>query len=72
MTSRPPPTASHPASSLESSASSAFPDADELAMLRAWYEGMSVRGAAERYLGDRLGEGRSARGVLGAIRRRLV
>ncbi|WP_430507110.1 phage integrase family protein, partial [Burkholderia sp. BCCCDS15] len=49
-----------------------FPDADELAALRAWYAGMTVRQAVERYLPDRLGEGRSARGVIGAIRRRLV
>ncbi|WP_414449256.1 phage integrase family protein [Burkholderia sp. 22PA0099] len=68
MTAHPPTAAPSP----DSPAPSGFPDADELAMLRAWYEGMSVRAAAERYLGDRLGQGRSARGVLGAIRRRLV
>ncbi|WP_261526331.1 site-specific integrase [Burkholderia multivorans] len=49
-----------------------FPDADELAALRAWYAGMPVRDAVERYLPDRLGNGRSARGVIGGIRRRLV
>ncbi|KML49361.1 integrase [Burkholderia cepacia] len=49
-----------------------FPDADELAALRAWYAGMTVRQAVERYLPDRLGAGRSARGVIGGIRRRLV
>ncbi|MGY6236204.1 site-specific integrase [Burkholderia ambifaria] len=49
-----------------------FPDADELAALRAWYAGMTVRQAVERYLPGRLGEGRSARGVIGTIRRRLV
>jgi len=49
-----------------------FPDADELAMLRAWYAGMPVRKAAERYLPDRVGAGHSARGVLGGIRRRLA
>ncbi|MBU9564345.1 integrase [Burkholderia multivorans] len=49
-----------------------FPDADELAALRAWYTGMPVRDAVERYLPDRLGNGRSARGVIGGIRRRLV
>lgn len=27
-----------------------LPDADELAMLRAWYAGMTVRQAVERYL----------------------
>ncbi|WP_322059733.1 site-specific integrase [Paraburkholderia sp. J63] len=49
-----------------------FPDADELAMLRAWYAGLPVRQAVVRYLPARLGEGKSARGVLGAIRRRLL
>ncbi|MFM0047512.1 phage integrase family protein [Paraburkholderia sediminicola] len=49
-----------------------FPDADELAMLRAWYAGMPVRKAVERYLTDRVGAGQSARGVLGAVRRRLA
>lgn len=49
-----------------------FPDADELAMLRAWYAGLPVRQAVVRYLPSRLGEGKSARGVLGAIRRRLL
>src|ERR1700712_1152063 len=54
------------------SAQSAFPDADELAALRAWYAGLSVRAAVERYLPAHLGEGRSARGVLGGVRRRLI
>ncbi|CAE6897061.1 site-specific integrase [Paraburkholderia domus] len=49
-----------------------FPDADELAMLRAWYAGMPVRKAAERYLPERVGAGQSARGVLGGVRRRLA
>jgi site-specific recombinase XerD len=49
-----------------------FPDADELAALRAWYAGLSVREAIARYLPARLGEGRSARGVLGHIRRKLI
>lgn len=48
-----------------------FPNADELAALRAWYGGLSVREAVERYLPAHLGEGRSARGVLGRIRRQL-
>jgi hypothetical protein len=48
-----------------------FPDADELAMLRAWY-GMPVREAVERYLPQRLGAGQSARGVLGGVRLRLA
>ncbi|WP_322049222.1 site-specific integrase [Paraburkholderia sp. J67] len=49
-----------------------FPDANELAMLRAWYAGVAVRPAVERYLPATLSEGKSARGVLGAIRRRLL
>src|SRR5579864_2851400 len=49
-----------------------FPDADELAMLRAWYAGMPVRKAVERYLPDRIGAGQSVRGVPGGIRRRLA
>ncbi|MEX3843068.1 phage integrase family protein [Paraburkholderia sp. BR10882] len=49
-----------------------FPDADELAVLRAWYAGLAVRPAVERYLPSALGDGKSARGVLGRIRRRLV
>ncbi|CAD6560742.1 phage integrase family protein [Paraburkholderia sabiae] len=49
-----------------------FPDADELAVLRAWYAGVPVRQAVERYLPSALGNGRSARGVLGRIRRKLL
>ena len=49
-----------------------FPDADELALLRAWYEGLPTRQAVARYLPTTLGDGRSARGVLGRIRRRLI
>lgn len=53
------------------SSSAGFPDADELAVLRAWYEGLPVRQAVARYLPAALGDGKSARGVLGRIRRRL-
>jgi hypothetical protein len=49
-----------------------FPDAALLAALRAWYAGASSRQAVERYCPDALGAGRSARGVLGAIRRQLA
>ncbi|WP_322053046.1 site-specific integrase [Paraburkholderia bannensis] len=49
-----------------------FPDAAELAVLRAWYAGVAVRPTVERYLPSALGDGKSARGVLGRIRRRLV
>ncbi|HKT92773.1 MAG TPA: site-specific integrase [Paraburkholderia sp.] len=55
-----------------SSEAPGFPDADELAMLRAWYAGLAVRSAVERYLPSALGDGKSARGVLGRIRRRLI
>jgi len=41
-------------------------------MLRAWYAGTPVRKAVERYLPQRVVAGRSARGVLGGIRRRLA
>lgn len=41
-------------------------------MLRAWYAGTPVRKAVERYLPQRVGAGRSARGVFGGIRRRLA
>ncbi|MPW23263.1 Integrase family protein [Paraburkholderia piptadeniae] len=59
-------------SALQGAAPAGFPDADEIAVLRAWYTGMSTRGAVERYLPGRLGQSRSARGVLGQIRRALV
>lgn len=49
-----------------------FPDADALAALRAWYAGLSTTDAVARYLPGRVGNGRSARGVLGEIRRKLV
>ena len=49
-----------------------FPDAAELAALRAWHAGLSTREAVERYLGERLTPGQSSRGVLGSIRRRLA
>lgn len=51
---------------------SGFPDADELAVLRAWYAGVSVRQAVARYLPSALGDGKSARGVVGRIRSRLL
>ncbi|SFQ19507.1 site-specific integrase [Ralstonia sp. NFACC01] len=51
---------------------SEFPDAAELAALRAWHAGLSTRDAVERYLGERLTPGQSSRGVLGRIRRQLA
>ncbi|GAQ27251.1 site-specific integrase [Ralstonia insidiosa] len=49
-----------------------FPDAAELAALRAWHAGLSTRDAVERYLGERRTPGQSSRGVLGRIRRQLA
>ncbi|WP_116138092.1 site-specific integrase [Trinickia diaoshuihuensis] len=49
-----------------------FPDANELAALRAWYAGLSVRKAVEHYLSAHVGEGHSARGILGQMRRQLI
>lgn len=49
-----------------------FPRADEIAVLRAWYEGVEIRSAVVRYMPSSLGGGASARGVLGCIRRNLI
>ena len=49
-----------------------FPDADALAALRAWYAGLSSRETVARYLPSRGGPRRSARGVIGAVRRALL
>ncbi|MDN7592144.1 phage integrase family protein [Burkholderia seminalis] len=49
-----------------------FPDDAELAALRAWYAGLAARAAVARYLGERMGPGASARGMLGGIRRTLI
>ncbi|CAG9269862.1 site-specific integrase [Paraburkholderia caribensis] len=56
----------------QEAASAGFPDADEIAVLRAWYTGMPTREAVNRYLPGRLGQGRSARGVLGKIRQAVI
>lgn len=61
----------HPSTS-DDSLPSGFPGTAELAVLRAWYAGVAVRPAVERYLPSVLGDGRSARGVLGRIRRHLI
>lgn len=50
----------------------ALPDAASLAALRAWYEGLPAREAVAQYLGHAKADGQSSRGMLGAIRRRLV
>lgn len=49
-----------------------LPDADSLAALRAWYEGLSAREAVARYLGQRKADGESSRGILGRARRQLA
>ncbi|KJJ99665.1 integrase [Burkholderiaceae bacterium 26] len=49
-----------------------FPDAAELAALRAWHAGLSTREAVEHYLGERLTPRQSSRGVLGRVRRQLA
>lgn len=48
-----------------------FPNADELAALRAWYAGLSARDAVRRYLPGNDGN-RSARATVGRIRRALM
>ncbi|RZT39114.1 site-specific integrase [Cupriavidus agavae] len=49
-----------------------FPDADELAALRAWHAGLSTRAAVAQYLDAVRSHGQSSRGILGGIRRRLA
>jgi site-specific recombinase XerD len=49
-----------------------LPDDDALAALRSWYEGVPTRDAVVRYLPHLLTPGKSARGVLSAIRRQLI
>ncbi|MCC8405324.1 tyrosine-type recombinase/integrase [Paraburkholderia sp. MMS20-SJTN17] len=62
---------STPVPSLPAPTPAGLPNADELAVLRAWYAGLPVRQAVARYLPSALGDNRSARGVLGKIRRQL-
>lgn len=49
-----------------------LPDADSLAALRAWYEGLSAREVVARYLGAHKADGASSRSLLGRVRRQLV
>ena len=49
-----------------------FPDTASLSALRAWYAGVGSREAVERYCPHALDGGRSARGVIGRIRRQLA
>jgi site-specific recombinase XerD len=55
-----------------SAAAQRLPDAAALAALRAWYEGMDSRAAADRFLGERRGEGESSRGLIGRLRRQVA
>jgi integrase len=48
------------------------PDANRIAAFRAYLEGIAPRESVERYAPNELSPGRSARGVLGKIRRELV
>lgn len=48
-----------------------WPDADELAALRAWLQGLGTRGAVDRYLAHRRTSGQSARSMLGELKRRV-
>lgn len=50
----------------------AWPSEPQMAALRAYQDGLDARGCVERYLPQALRAGRSARGVLGEIRRMLV
>jgi len=56
----------------ETGATVELPDAASLSALRAWYEGVSSRDAAVRYLSDRLTPGQSSRGLIGQIRRQVA
>ncbi|NPT60786.1 phage integrase family protein [Paraburkholderia elongata] len=49
-----------------------FPDTASLSALRAWYAGVGSREAVERYCPYALEGGRSARGVIGRVRRQLA
>jgi hypothetical protein len=49
-----------------------FPDSASLSALRAWYTGVGSREAVERYCPQAIGDGQSARGVIGRIRRQLA
>ncbi|MBK3337206.1 phage integrase family protein [Burkholderia pseudomallei] len=49
-----------------------FPDTASLSAVRAWYAGIGSREAVGRYCPHALGEGQSARGVIGRIRQQLA
>jgi len=49
----------------------ALPDADALSALRAWHESLSSREAVKRFSAARRAPGKSARSVIGSIRRQV-
>jgi hypothetical protein len=49
-----------------------FPDSACLSALRTWYAGVGSSEAVERYCPQAIGDGQSARGVIGRIRRQLA
>ena len=49
-----------------------FPSVNELAALRAWYEGLPARPVVVRYLHAKKATGQSSRSMLSAIRKRLA
>lgn len=53
-------------------ANHAWPSIAQLAALRAFHTGFDSHAAVKAYIAEALGEGRSARGVLGQIRRTLI
>lgn len=62
----------NPATQFSTEAKHAIPDANQIAAFRAYLEGIVPRASVERYAASELTPGRSARGVLGMIRRDLV
>jgi site-specific recombinase XerD len=62
----------HPSDSTASDRLVGLPDADALAAVRAWYQGLSAREAVARYLSHRKVDGDSSRGILGRVRRQLA
>ena len=53
-------------------AAAQLPDITALSALRAWHEGMSSREAVDRFIPTAREAGASARGVIGAMRRRVA
>ena len=54
------------------SAVDGFPGTAELAALRAWYSGLSSRGAVDQYLADQRHASQSSRSQIGNIRKKLA